>query len=58
MDGLKQAIQANTRTALERALKNAESIAGFNPPELHTAREMLPTAKVQVRLGEELESKG
>ena len=43
MDGLKQAIQANTRTALERALKNAErfAIRGFNPPELRIAKDML-----------------
>ena len=48
MDGLKQAIQANTRTALERAIKNAESVAGFNPPELRIARDMLE-AKVSSR---------
>ena len=47
MDGLKQAIQANTRTALERAIKNAESAAGFNPPELRTAKDMLE-AKVVI----------
>ena len=41
MDGLKQAIQANTLTALESAIKNAESFAGFNPPELRTAKDML-----------------
>ena len=41
MNGLKQAIQANTWAALERAIKNAENVAGFNPPELRTARDML-----------------
>ena len=41
MDGLKQAIQANNSTALRSAIKNAENIADFNPPELQTAREML-----------------
>ena len=46
MDGLKQAIQANTLTALESAIKNADSFAGFNPPELRTAKDMLPAAKV------------
>ena len=46
MDGLKQAIQANTLAALESAIKNAESVAGFNPPELRTARDMLRAAKV------------
>ena len=37
MDGLKQAIQVNTLTALESAIKNAESVTGFNPPELRAA---------------------
>ena len=41
MEMLKRAIKANTRTALEGAIRNAESVAGFNPPELHTARDML-----------------
>ena len=58
MDGLKQAIQANTETALEMAIKNARSIAGFNPPELRIARDMLQTAKVRIRVGEALKSKG
>ena len=57
MDGLKQAIQVNTRTALERAIKNAESVAGFNPPELSIARDMLHMAKVRIRVGEALKSK-
>ena len=41
MDGLKQAIQANTRTALERAIKNAESFGGGFDPELRIAKDML-----------------
>ena len=58
MDGLKQAMVTNTETALEKAIKNAKSIAGFNPPELRIARDMLHPFKVRIRVGEALKSKG
>eukprot|EP00622_Pseudochattonella_farcimen_P003946 FR739231.1.p2 GENE.FR739231.1~~FR739231.1.p2 ORF type:complete len:142 (+),score=13.97 FR739231.1:237-662(+) len=53
VDLLKQAIQADTQTALRSAIKNAKSVAAnpstadFNPPELLAARDKLGAGLVR-----------